>query len=204
MCIQKFILSLILYMSTSLQKIWKDNGVGVLIVILLIAYGVYYLTSYLSAKGRGGSERMYAGANTAYGNGAFNPNQQGGAVQPANPLGQNEVFSSVNGVQTSMPGAPNTCSTQMIQNPSELLPKDSNSQWAQLNPSGKGELANVNLLKAGYHIGIDTIGQTLRNANQQIRSEPPNPQLYVGPWNMSTIEPDFMRPPLEIGAGGQQ
>jgi hypothetical protein len=103
-----------------------------------------------------------------------------------------------------MPGAPSTCNTANIQNPSELLPKDKNSQWAQLNPSGKGELANVNLLRAGYHIGIDTIGQSLRNANLQIRSEPPNPQLYVGPWNQTTIEPDFMRPPLEIGAGGSQ
>ena len=51
---------------------------------------------------------------------------------------------------------------------------------------------------------IDTIGQSLRNANQQIRSEPANPQLYVGPWNNTTIEPDFMRPPLEIGAGASQ
>ena len=98
---------------------------------------------------------------------------------------------------------PSSCSQPNIQNPAELLPRDSNSQWAQLNPSGKGELANVNLLKAGYHIGLDTIGQSLRNANLQIRSEPPNPQLNVGPWNTSTIEPDFMRPPLEIGSGPQ-
>jgi hypothetical protein len=125
------------------------------------------------------------------------------SVVPSEPLGQNEVFSSANGVQTSMPGMPSACSQPNIQNPAELLPKDTNSQWAQLNPSGKGELANVNLLKAGYHIGIDTIGQTLRNANLQIRSEPPNPQLYVGPWNQSTIEPDFMRPPLELGSGPQ-
>ena len=69
-----------------------------------------------------------------------------------------------------------------------------------MNPSGKGELANINLLRAGYHIGIDTIGESLRNANLQIRSEPPNPQIYVGPWNQSTITPDFMRPPLEIGS----
>ena len=41
------------------------------------------------------------------------------------------------------------------------------------------------------------------NANLQIRSEPPNPQLYVGPWNQSSIEPDFMRPPLNIGSGPQ-
>ena len=88
-----------------------------------------------------------------------------------------------------------------IQNPADLLPKDTNSQWAELNPSGKGDLANINLLKAGYHIGIDTIGQSLRNSNLQIRSEPPNPQMDVSIWNKSTIEPNFMQVPLEIGQG---
>lgn len=85
----------------------------------------------------------------------------------------------------------------------ELLPKDNNSQWSQLHPAGAGELQGINLLSAGYHIGIDTIGQTLRNANLQIRSEPPNPQINVGPWNQTTISPDLMRIPLELGAGGQ-
>ena len=66
---------------------------------------------------------------------------------------------------------------------------------------GAGDLKNVNLLQAGYHIGIDTVGQSLRNANLQLRSEPPNPQLNVGPWNNTTIEPDFNRRPLEIGCG---
>ena len=183
---------------SALQKIFKENSVSVVVAILLIGYGVYYYTSYLSMKGSSGSEKMSGNANPAY------ANSSGASVQPAMPQGQNEVYSSANGIQTSMPGAPSTCNTANIQNPSELLPKDKNSQWAQLNPSGKGELANVNLLRAGYHIGIDTIGQSLRNANLQIRSEPPNPQLYVGPWNQTTIEPDFMRPPLEIGAGGAQ
>ena len=82
-------------------------------------------------------------------------------------------------------------------------PKDANLKWAQINPSSAGDITDKNFLTAGYHIGIDTKGQSLRNANLQIRSEPPNPQLYVGPWNNSTIEPDFMRPPLEIGAGNQ-
>jgi hypothetical protein len=187
---------------SALQKIFKENSVGMVVAILLIGYGVYYYTSYLSMKGSSGSEYMNGNTNKAYVNNNLDGN--GASVQPANPQGQNEVYSSANGIQTSMPGAPSTCNTANIQNPSELLPKDKNSQWAQLNPSGKGELANVNLLRAGYHIGIDTIGQSLRNANLQIRSEPPNPQLYVGPWNQTTIEPDFMRPPLEIGAGGSQ
>ena len=124
-------------------------------------------------------------------------------VKASEPLGQNEVFASANGLQTSSQLNVANCSGSNIQNPAELLPKDTNSAWAQLNPTGKGELANVNLLKAGYHIGIDTIGQNLRNANQQIRSDPVIPQLNVGPWNQSTITSDYMRPPLEIGSGQQ-
>ena len=55
------------------------------------------------------------------------------------------------------------------------------------------------LLQAGYHIGLDTIGQTLRNANLQLRSDPIIPKTVVGPWLQSTIEPDIARVPLEIG-----
>jgi len=177
----------------------NDYGIGAIIVLLILAYGISVFVSYLSNKGSVGYEsnkhmqQQYKNTNS----------QMSAGVVPSNPLGQNEVFASANGIQTSSPGLPSSCSTPNIQNPSELLPKDTNSQWAQLNPSGKGELANVNLLKAGYHIGIDTVGQTLRNANLQIRSEPPNPQLYVGPFNQSTIEPDFMRVPLNLGSGPQ-
>ena len=185
-------------MSASLKKLWNDYGIGAIIVLLIIAYGVSMFAGYLGAKGSTGSE-----SNAQMQQQYKNTNVQASAgVRPSDPNG-NEVFANANGVQTSMPGVPSSCSQPTIQNPAELLPKDSNSQWAQLNPSGKGDLANVNLLKAGYHIGIDTVGQSLRNANLQIRSEPPNPQLNVGPWNNTTISPDFMRPPLEIGSGAQ-
>ena len=123
-------------------------------------------------------------------------------VKPSAPLGENEQFSSVNGMKSRDAGLSN-CSKQAMQDPASLLPKDKNSEWARLNPSGNGSLENVNLLKAGYHIGIDTIGNTLRNANLQVRSEPANPQLNVGPWNNTTIAPDLMRVPLEIGCGPQ-
>lgn len=192
-------------MSSTLKKLWSDYGIGALVILLIVAYGVSVFAKYLTSKGSSGSEHYSGNSNPAYqgqkqGQGHM---QQSSAPVPANPAGENEVFSSVNGIPTPSQGLPSSCSKPNIQNPSDLLPKDTNSQWAQLNPSGKGELANINLLKAGYHIGIDTIGQTLRNANLQIRSEPPNPQLYVGPWNLSTIEPDFMRPPLELGQGIQ-
>ena len=189
-------------MSISFKKLWSDYGIGAIIVLLIVAYGVNLLANYLTSKGSSGSEKFGEQPNKAYrGGAARQPQQQSGPIPSQE--GNNEVYSAVNGIPTPSVGVPSSCGQQSIQNPSDLLPKDSNSEWAQLNPSGKGELASINLLKAGYHIGIDTIGQTLRNANLQIRSEPANPQLYVGPWNLSTIEPDFMRPPLEIGGGLQ-
>ena len=98
--------------------------------------------------------------------------------------------------------APNGYSSQpVVSNPSDLLPKDANSQWASLNPSSmnQGDILMPDLLQAGYHIGLDTIGQSLRNANLQLRSDPIIPKSDIGPWNQSTIEPDLGRVPLELG-----
>ena len=94
---------------------------------------------------------------------------------------------------------------QPVANPADLLPVDQNSQWSALNPNTmkKGDVMMPDLLQAGYHIGLDTIGQTMKNANLQLRSDPIIPKSNVGPWNQSTIEPDIMRVPLEVGAGPQ-
>lgn len=71
----------------------------------------------------------------------------------------------------------------------DLLPKDAaNSKWAEVNPAGAGELKDKNFLTAGYHIGLNTVGSSLRNANLQLRSEPANPQVLVSPWLQTTIE----------------
>ena len=83
--------------------------------------------------------------------------------------------------------------------PSELLPQDNHNEWAKINPQGVGTLKDRNFLQSGHHIGINTVGQTLRNPNLQLRSEPPNPQAKVSPWLQSTIDPDIGRKPFEIG-----
>ena len=82
--------------------------------------------------------------------------------------------------------------------PGELLPKDGNSTWAQQNPMGTGSLKGKNFLSAGALVGVNTVGQSLRNANQQLRSEPPNPQVPVSVFFNSTIEPDSNRRDMEI------
>ena len=100
-------------------------------------------------------------------------------------------------------GLPPSCTRNPTSDPSELLPKDTNNEFARLNPRGSDDLSQVNLLSAGYHAGINTVGGSLRNANLQVRSEPPNPTKAVSPWMNTTIEPDLMRVPLEIGCGSQ-
>ncbi len=80
----------------------------------------------------------------------------------------------------------------------DLLPKDAgNSKWAQVNPAGQGDVQNRNFLTAGYHLGVDTQGNSLRNASHDLRSTPPNPRMRVSIWNQSDIEPDMNRRPLE-------
>lgn len=96
--------------------------------------------------------------------------------------------------------APAGCYPRDQLTPSELLPKDMNSIWAEQNPMGPGSLKGKNFLSAGALIGVNTVGQSLRNANLQIRSEPPNPQMPVSIFNQSTIAPDISHRPLEIGA----
>ena len=89
--------------------------------------------------------------------------------------------------------------------PSELLPHDTNSELDYLNPisNTQGGAMIPDLLQAGYHIGLDTVGQTMKNANLQLRSDPYIQKTIVGPWNQSTVEPDVMRVPLEVGVGLQ-
>jgi hypothetical protein len=109
----------------------------------------------------------------------------------------NEQYKPVDFEETK---APNDCFPRDKLTAEDLLPKDAaNSKWSQVNPAGQGELKNMSFLTAGYHVGINTVGNSLRNANMQIRSEPINPQIKVSPWNNTTIQPDLNRKPLDIG-----
>ena len=77
--------------------------------------------------------------------------------------------------------------------PEDLLPKDQDNIWSN------GQDNKINYLESGHHIGINTVGQSLKNANRQLRSEPANPRDDVSPWNQSTIEHDKYRKQLELG-----
>ena len=92
-------------------------------------------------------------------------------------------------------------SSKAVSNPADLLPNSSANDWSNLNPVSSSDLRNINLLNPTQLVGINTQGSSLRNSNLQIRSEPANPRTNTNcPWNISTIETDTFRRPLEIGA----
>ena len=117
-------------------------------------------------------------------------------------LSSSEIATAYAAPDTTAAPVSETQSSQNIHsvaNPSELLPRDANSKWGELNQLNQNNIAMPDLLTAGYHIGLDTVGQTLRNANLQLRSDPVITKVDVGPWNHSTVEPDLARTPLELG-----
>jgi hypothetical protein len=121
-------------------------------------------------------------------------------VRASQPLGQNEAQLSVDDLNLNR--TPSTCYPQQALKPEDLLPSQESKAIQEFNlaqPIGEGILADVNLLDAGSHIGVNTVGQSLRNANRQLRSDPPNPQVDVSPWMNTTISPDLPRRPLEVG-----
>ena len=122
--------------------------------------------------------------------------EQNMEVVGASATDNNNNYMPVSGIATQTPQ--NSCNAQPALNPSELLPNDTNSEWANINPAS-ADLKNLNLLNPQQVIGINTVGSSLRNANLQVRSEPAIPKANVGPWNASTIETDTFRRPLEIG-----
>lgn len=133
--------------------------------------------------------------------GSFIDRMSDGSTAPVENIPKKETVQPTNMSELS---SNKNYNMQPVANPSELLPKDKNSEWAELNPvSAGGGIQTPDLLQSGYHIGIDTIGQTLKNPSYDLRSDPIIEKKSVSPWNMSTIEPDLARVPLEVGYGSR-
>ena len=179
-----------------------DKTVKCILVVVCVALVGYLLMNYLNQDNSTEKqvEGFYDGENEV--EQAFeqvDEVEQG--VQASETLGQNEEPRSIEQSDSSQFNQmPAECYPKDVLTSAELLPQDSNSRWAQAVPSGAGSLQDKNFLNAGFHVGINTVGQTLRNANRQLRSEIPNPQVAVSPWMQTTIQPDTNRKPMEIGA----
>jgi hypothetical protein len=155
------------------SKFFTPQRIFIFVIFLTLTW---LLLSYSDAK-----SMSLDGMDTGYGVKSVNVNKTG--------------VSSASATPSVAPSAGASAS------PNDLLPADQNSEWAALNPvnMSQGNIIAGDMLQAGYHIGLDTIGQTMKNANLQLRSDPIIPKQNVGPWNQSTYEPDYARVPLEVG-----
>ena len=182
-----YIRSMFKDIQAGLSRFLGKRWIPIVVIIVICAVLLFYSSSKSSVL-----DRM----DTGY---AHAPQQQ----HHHQPQQQMPVGGGAGAAGTAVQGAAaqGGFTMQPVANPSDLLPQDSNSQWASLNPLGGGNVAMPDLLSAGYHIGLDTIGQTLKNANLQLRSDPIIEKKDIGPWNQSTYEPDYGRVPLEVGHG---
>ena len=197
-----------------------SNNILRTILVILIVGGIAYLVYYLYNQQKSGNKQDVVHMETSHqppmrvpANPQIHANHsmQGGPTGLQNPIMNKESFNNTGSIegQHNMEHFSNNEHNSKERNDSsfpkdqltaaELLPSDNSSLWAQVNPSGEGTLKDRNFLQSGYHIGINTVGQTLRNANLQLRSEPPCPQVVISPWLQSSIEPDISRLPFEIG-----
>lgn len=190
-----------------------------IILIVLAAFVLFALVNYYNSKQtsvKSSTEKFYQdlAQNTQQPSPGIPRSTPALANQPQNPLlvEDKQKTNSVNpaeeinnsdyrSVDFSSTKLPSDCFPRDRLSAEDLLPGDAaaNSKWAQVNPAGQGDVSNQNFLTAGWAVGINTVGSTLRNANLSIRSEPPNPRGPGWGIHMSTIESDVMRKPLEIG-----
>jgi len=79
----------------------------------------------------------------------------------------------------------------------DLLPKASTtaSEFGEFAP--KSLQGQQSFLDPTRYIGVDSVGSSLRNANYQLRRDPPVTKTNVGPWSQSSIDADLMRRPLD-------
>src|SRR6056300_86001 len=142
------------------------------LIALAIAVVIYLMFVNNTKSMYSIEERMYAPS----GYGAVEPSGYG-AVGPSEP-----------GVGCEMKAGTGLASS--------LLPREVASQEDFGEFAPEDILAGQNFLEPRAQIGFpETVSGALRNANQQIRADPPNPkEPFV--WNNSTIASDTMRRPL--------
>ena len=171
----------------SVKKLFKDIKGQHVLVLLGLVFLVIALYQYSQNK------NIFQLGMTSYSTSNTNSNST-----------STSRSENVNGYDKTSVGAPVTQQADTLNkpasNPADLLPNDSNSAWSSLNPAN-ASLQGISLLNPTQVVGINTQGSSLRNANLQLRSEPPNPRNNTNsPWNISTIESDNQRKQLEIGS----
>ena len=184
-----------------LFKMMKQNKMTVLVVLLILVV----MKTDLLQSAREGFEQVIEGAAAPAG-----PKEIAGPGPSANKAGPKPVPAlgkvkpnDEDDMEYGVVGAKQevnlpTCSQFVSSN---LLPKDDpklDASFTEFSPAK--DLEGQNFIDTNkFAIGMQS--QTLRNANHQLRSDPPisNTMACASPWNNTTIDKEARRP-LSIGA----
>lgn len=170
-------------MANIFETIQKND----LLKVLLVLLGVYLLITYLKPAEKYGyyyPEQLENVEEKPLAQPAAPVDEQGAAPSPSDE--QQQIDKIVAGGEQLKA--------------EDLLPKyDDANAFAKENPVSN-LLKEQNFLISGYHAGINTVLQSNRIGNLDIRSLPPIPKEYVGPWNQSSYEqsPAQLRRGVEI------
>ena len=178
--------------TNGVSSFFSGKKVILLLVFLVVAFVLLYFVG--SAKSASSMMNMQPEGMTNY--------MENSLLEPSELSSNNNIMIPSVGVPDgSNPVQGGSGHTALdTADPSDLLPNDVNNAWTQLNPTSQGDIRNPDLLQAGYLIGLDTIGQTLRIPNYQLRADPIIPKQNIGPWNQAPdVDPDYGRVPLDAG-----
>jgi hypothetical protein len=73
----------------------------------------------------------------------------------------------------------------------KMLPQEIEDDWFDVEPlQSTKKIKGCHLIHPKFHMGVNTVGSSLRNATHDPRGDIPNPKINISPFNNSTIEPD--------------
>jgi len=184
-----------------LEKFFKFQNILVLAGLIILGFAIFYYSDNKNNVQNGFSVGRQYGApyiESNYQNNDKNNDKNNENIKPyTDPTTTAHDAQKVSINDNRQMEPPPNCSEKTILTPNELLPlQNNNSSWDNIQINNN----QTNFLDSTYLSGINTVSSSLRNANLQLRSEPPNPRTVVCPWNQTTIEPDLMRTPFEIGS----
>ena len=119
-------------------KTVMDNGYLLLVLLL----GIVFLGVYSTSKWAASVSGMDSGIDMSEEEKMLEESQA--SFEASKPLGTNEEYAKIEGITTSTAGLSQSCASVSTVDPSDLLPSDNTSEWAQMNPSGEGDVGNVN------------------------------------------------------------
>ncbi|XWV25243.1 hypothetical protein QJ856_gp0529 [Tupanvirus deep ocean] len=73
----------------------------------------------------------------------------------------------------------------------KMLPQEIEEDWFDVEPlQSTKKIKGTHLIHPKVHMGVNTVGSSLRNGTHDIRGDIPNPKINISPFLNSTIEPD--------------